>query len=140
MVEEADIDILAHMGLFRRGLAQAGIRCDFNELDLWPDIMESILRVLIERDIAMELNTSGLRRRERTTYPTPDILIRYHDLGGTMITIGSDTHRKQHLFYGLKAGIEILRQAGFDSILTFRDRERRQLFVNGSVPSAAAQK
>ena len=125
MVEVSDIDILAHMGLFRRGLALAGLRYDFNEMQLWPEIIDSILRVLIERNTALELNTSGLRRIERMTYPIPAILERFRELGGTLVTLGSDTHREPHVFFGLKQGAELLLQTGFREAYSFVDREPR---------------
>ena len=123
MVEVSDIDILAHMGLFRRGLALAGLRYDFNEMQLWPETIDRILKVLIERKIALELNTSGLRRAEKMTYPIPAILERFRELGGTLVTLGSDTHREPHVFFGLKRGAALLLQTGFEEIYSFIDRD-----------------
>ncbi len=123
MVEVSDIDILAHMGLFRRGLALAGLRYDFNEMQLWPETIDSILKVLIERKIALELNTSGLRRAEKITYPIPAILERFRELGGTLVTLGSDTHREPHVFFGLKQGSALLLKTGFREAYAFVDRE-----------------
>jgi len=122
MVEVSDIDILAHMGLFRRGLALAGLNYDFNELELWPDTMDKILKVIIDRNIALELNTSGLRRKEKVTYPIPGILERFSELGGILVTVGSDTHREPHAFFGLERGAELLLKAGFREVYTFLDR------------------
>lgn len=122
MVEVSDIDILAHLGLFRRGLALAGLRHDFNEMKLWPDTLESILRVIIERNIALELNTSGLRRNEQVTYPIPEILERFRYLGGTLVTVGSDTHREPHVFFGLEKGAALLLETGFRRAQTFLNR------------------
>lgn len=122
MVEVSDIDILAHMGLFRRGLALAGLKHDFNEIELWPDTIEEILKVIIERNIALELNTSGLRRKEAITYPIPGIVERFREIGGTLVTVGSDTHREPHVFYGLDKGAELLLKTGFSRIHTFLDR------------------
>lgn len=125
MVEVSDIDILAHMGLFRRGLALAGLKHDFNELELWPDTVCRILEVIIDRDIALELNTSGLRRKENITYPIPLILDMYHRIGGQLITIGSDTHREPHVFFGLQKGKRLLCETGFTETVFFRNREPR---------------
>ncbi len=127
MVEISDIDILAHMGLFRRGLALAGLRSDFNELLLWPDSVERILRVIIERNIALELNTSGLRRKEKITYPIPGILERFRELGGTLVTIGSDTHREPYIFYGLQEGRELLAANGFSGSHFYRNRKPERI-------------
>lgn len=123
IAETADIDVLAHMGLFRRGMALAGLECGMDETALWPDLIRGILQALIDRDIALELNTSGLRRKEKLTYPSGSVLSLYHDMGGTLLTIGSDTHRRKHLFYGLKEGRELLVEKGFSSACGFAERE-----------------
>jgi len=128
MVEISDIDILAHMGLFRRGLALAGLKYDFNEMRLWPETIDKILRVIIDRNIALEINTSGLRRKEKVTYPIPIILERFAELGGNLATVGSDTHRESHVFFGLECGVELLLNNGFREIFTFLDRNP-QVFV-----------
>ncbi len=122
MVEVSDIDILAHMGLFRRGLALAGLKHDFNELELWPDTIRRILETIIDRNIALELNTSGLRRKEKITYPTPQILDLYCRIGGELVTVGSDTHREPHVFFGLEEGKRLLEETGFTKTVFFRDR------------------
>jgi len=130
MVEKADIDILAHMGLFRRGLALAGIKHDFKDELLWPKIIRRILETLIERNIALELNTSGLRRKERTTYPSREILLLYKELGGSLITIGSDTHREQHKFFGLEHGRDLLFESGFRKVYTYINRIPEEFNLN----------
>jgi len=127
MVEKSDMDILAHMGLFRRGLAMAGLDHSFDETELWPDTISRILETIIERKIALELNTSGLRRKERTTYPTPEILELYRNAGGILITLGSDTHREPHVFFGLEKGRELLLEKGFS----------RQYMYSARTPEAA---
>jgi len=122
MVEEADIDILAHMGLFRRGLALAGLDYGFDETKCFPETIRTILETTIEKNIALELNTSGLRRKEKMTYPTPEILSLFKEMGGRLITIGSDTHRESHVFFGLERGRELLTDAGFSEVYTFLSR------------------
>lgn len=127
MLETAEMDVLAHMGLFRRGLAMAGLDTSFDETEMWPGTVERILETLIARGIALELNTSGLRRPERTTYPAPGVLELYGELGGKLVTLGSDTHRRSHLFHGLSSGAELLREKGFSSCCLYRNREPEPL-------------
>jgi histidinol-phosphatase (PHP family) len=123
MVESADIDILAHLGLFRRGLAMAGMDHSFDETRLWPDAVRGVLSAMIQRDIALEMNTSGLRRKETVTYPTPEVLELYRELGGRRVTLGSDSHREPHVFFGLAAGRKILLDKGFRRTFIFRERQ-----------------
>jgi histidinol-phosphatase (PHP family) len=123
MIGSSDIDVLAHMGLFRRGLAMADKDYAFDETRIWPDLLRRTLTALIDREITLELNTSGLRRREKMTYPTPEVLRLYRDLGGTRVTIGSDSHRDPHVFFGLVQGRKLLLESGFDRLVTFLNRE-----------------
>ncbi len=122
MVEVSDMDILAHMGLFRRGIALAGLDYSFDETKLWPLTIQRIIRTIIERNIALELNTSGLRRKEDTTYPSREVLEMYRTEGGKLITIGSDTHREPHVFFGLGQGAKLLVETGFREDYTFTNR------------------
>lgn len=123
IVEGGSVDILAHMGLFRRGMARADLPVDIDETLLFPDLLSDILSTMIEGGMALELNTSGLRRPERTTYPTPQVLRLYHELGGRRVTMGSDTHREGHVFFGLGKGRELLADCGFREYGYFRSRE-----------------
>lgn len=127
MVETAEMDVLAHLGLFRRGLAMAGLDTSLDETELWPGTVRRILETLVRRDIALELNTSGLRRAERMTYPTPRVLELYRELGGRLVTLGSDTHRRSHLFHGLASGAALLREKGFSSCYLYRNRQPEPL-------------
>lgn len=122
IVKGGGVDILAHMGIFRRGMARAGLPVDIDETLLFPGLLSDILSTMIERGIALELNTSGLRRPERTTYPTLPVLKLYHELGGHRVTIGSDTHREEHVFFGLEKGRELLADCGFREYGYFRSR------------------
>ena len=122
MLHKGGFNILAHMGIFRRGMALAGLSCDFDETLIFPELLRDLLEKSIEMGIAIEVNTAGLRRPERATYPTRPVLRMYRDLGGTMITIGSDTHRAEHAFYGLAEGEALIRATGFTGYGYFEKR------------------
>lgn len=117
------IDILAHFGIWRRGLARAGMPSAIDEAAVWPGLLERLFEAMIDREIALELNTAGLRRPEEVTYPTPAVLSAYRRQGGRLVTLGSDTHCEPHVFFGLPRGAEILADAGFDRAFFFREGE-----------------
>ncbi len=123
MLENPLFHILAHLGIFRRGMALAGLDTSFDETLLWPGLLEDVLGAVISRGIVLELNTSGLRRREKTTYPSIPVLKLYRSLGGTHVTLGSDTHREPWVFYGLEEGRRILLEEGFESCRYLHDGE-----------------
>lgn len=122
MASDASIDILAHLGVWRRGLARAGGRVDIDETRLWPGLLRRLFEAMTDRGIALEVNTAGLRRPESVTYPTASVLRFYRECGGRIVTIGSDTHSESHAFYGLSQGGEILASVGFTEAFGFRDR------------------
>lgn len=113
IVQYSSINILAHMGIFRRGMTRAGLAVDFDETILFPSLIREIFATMIHRGIALEVNTSGLRRPEKTTYPTAGVLRLYAELGGRRITLGSDTHKQENAFFGLSSGNSLIRSCGF---------------------------
>ena len=54
--------------------------------------IETILKNIIKNNIALGINTSGFRRMAHEQYPSDSILKIYKDLGGELISIGSDSH------------------------------------------------
>lgn len=117
-VECANFQVLAHLDLVKRfGVKRLG---PFT-IGPYRDRIEAILRAMIAGGIALEVNTSGLRQPCRETFPGMETLRLYRDLGGELITIGSDAHLPEHLGFGLADGLRTIREAGFDSITTYRD-------------------
>lgn len=113
ILERGGIHIIAHMGIFRRGMARAGLSVDLDETALFPDLLQRVLELVIDTEVALEVNTAGLRRPEGTTYPTPSVLRLYRELGGRLVTLGSDTHRKENAFFGLNRGAALINACGF---------------------------
>lgn len=87
------------------------------------DIIAEILRQAIRDGKGIEVNTSSHRYGLSDLTPSRDILRLYRDLGGTILTIGSDTHAPQHLAAYVKETAEELREMGFVSICTYRNME-----------------
>lgn len=82
------------------------------------EIIDAILQELIRRDIALEVNSAGYRKLPFPN-PHPEILARYLELGGELITIGSDAHRTEFLGYGYDRVEELLREAGVKYYVEF---------------------
>ncbi len=115
-----DFDIYGHLDYVARygGYPEKSIAyAEFAE------ILDEIFRVLIRKDKGIELNTSGLRNGTGATHPSLEIVKRYHELGGKLITIGSDSHRAEDLCSHFKEGVAILEEAGFHEIAYFRNRK-----------------
>lgn len=90
--------------------------------DYW-DILDEILKALVSAGKGIELNTAGLKYGLGWAHPHPDLLMRYRELGGEIITVGSDGHRAEHYAYAFDEAEEILKQAGFSYYTVFRNRK-----------------
>lgn len=83
------------------------------------DIIDVILKKLIEKGKGIEVNTSGYRYREDRFYPCTDILKRYYELGGEILTIGSDSHIKDYMTMDFDRVYDFLESIGVKYISSF---------------------
>ena len=73
-----------------------------NKIDIdvrrYYDLYKEVFKIIIRRGIALEINTSGLRKENfRETMPSFDLLKIYKDMGGELLIIGSDSHSIEQL-------------------------------------------
>ena len=99
------------------------------DLNLYMDLIDQLLRTLIENGRGIEVNTSGLRQELGTTLPDLPLLKRYRQLGGEIITIGSDAHYAEHVGAGVEYAMDLLRQAGFEYFTFYKERQPRMLHL-----------
>ena len=83
------------------------------------DIVEKILRKVIADGKGIEVNTSSFKYKMKDLTPSRRILQLYHDLGGKIITIGSDSHVPQYLESHFDEVKEELKKIGFTHYCTF---------------------
>lgn len=89
----------------------------------FADYLDAILKHLIENGKALELNTGGWKYGLSFAHPHQDVLRRYKELGGEMITIGSDAHNVVHLAYDFERVKDYLEACGFKYYTEFRQRK-----------------
>lgn len=94
---------------------------------LFPELIDKILSEIIKKGKGIEVNTSGINRAGHVL-PHPSIIRRYQELGGRIITIGSDAHNSRNVGAYIKDAIDIIAKAGFKEITLFKNREPN--FVN----------
>ncbi|MGM0875598.1 MAG: histidinol-phosphatase HisJ family protein [Bacillota bacterium] len=119
MVCYADIDVIAHLDLLKRYAINTIGNFDFNE---FKDQLASILEKAIERNIGIEINTSGLRGELNESLPSFNVIQLYKDLGGEILTIGSDSHSAETVGSHLFEAIKMAKECGFKSIFKFENR------------------
>ncbi|MDD3334141.1 MAG: histidinol-phosphatase HisJ family protein [Eubacteriales bacterium] len=88
-------------------------------------MIEKILRQVIADGKGIEVNTSSHRYGLKDLTPCVDILKLYRDLGGKIITIGSDSHQKEHLGAYIAETMKVLKELGFAYFCTYERMEPR---------------
>lgn len=109
-----DYSVLAHVDLMVR-YDMAG-SYPFSKV---KDVIAEILTTAINDGKGIELNTSSWRYGLNDTQPSREILRLYHDLGGEILTLGSDAHSPEYIYDHISEGREILRGIGFRRFCTF---------------------
>lgn len=82
-------------------------------------IVTKILQVVIDDGKGIEINTSSVRYGLDDLTPSRDILKLYRELGGKIITIGSDSHKRSHLGFAIDQTLKELAGLGFESYCTY---------------------
>lgn len=82
-------------------------------------LVEEILKIVIADGKGIEINTSYHRYGLKDTTPSVEILKLYRELGGTIITIGSDSHTPEHLGAYYEEALALLKELGFQQFCTF---------------------
>ena len=93
----------------------------------FSDQIDSILKKIIDKGKALEINTAGLKYGLGFAHPKREILERYRELGGELITIGSDAHMEQHLAYDFNMAEELLRSLGYRYYFIYKERKPQGL-------------
>lgn len=89
----------------------------------YADIIDEILKLLIEKEKGLEVNSAGLKYGLPFAHPYPDVLKRYRELGGEIITIGADAHKPEHIAYDFAKAEEILKSCGFKYYTEFFEQK-----------------
>lgn len=89
----------------------------------YADIIDEILKLLIEKEKGLEVNSAGLKYGLPFAHPHPDVLKRYRELGGEIITIGADAHKPEHIAYDFAKAEEILKSCDFKYYTEFFEQK-----------------
>ncbi len=120
-----DFDALGHIDVIRRYLSNGETAFQYN---LYKDCIAEVLSNLIQRGKGIEVNTSGKRYGLSSFHPLTEILSLYKDLGGEIITIGSDAHRPEDIGYGFDEVSYLLKSLNYKYYCIFR--KRKAVFIS----------
>ncbi|MDR3294601.1 MAG: histidinol-phosphatase HisJ family protein [Clostridiales Family XIII bacterium] len=115
-----DYDVLGHFNVIDR-YADRIVPDD----NYW-DLVRAIMQLLVDDGKGIEINTSCFRYNMggRTT-PTEAMLKLYVDMGGEIVTTGSDAHRPKDVGHMLRRAEEMILRAGLKHAAVFSGRKVR---------------
>ncbi len=120
MLEWGNFDVVAHLTYpLRYFYSQSGLSFDLNN---YKNQIDEILSLTAKKEKALEINTAGLRQPLKKLQPEVDIIKRFRELGGKMVTAGSDAHFAEHLAADIDKAYTAALQAGFEHITFFQRR------------------
>ena len=127
MIRTIDFDVVGHIDYIFK-------YCPPEMMDKYPpemfaDRYAELFKLIIARGKGIEVNCSGLRMASvKKTLPSAELLKIYKDLGGKIVTVGSDAHSLRSAHSGIETGYANLKEAGFTQ--TARFTERKVSFVD----------
>lgn len=114
-----DFDVLAHLTYIAKTPVHPAPRpVPYGE---HAGLMDEILRTLARKEKGLEMNTSGVDRCG-DFLPTADIFRRFRELGGRIVTVGSDAHRCDRVGQYSGQACRVLGDI-FGYVCTFRQRQ-----------------
>lgn len=115
-----DFDVYGHIDYVVRYAPNKDKNYSYQE---YGEIIDEILRALLKMDKGIEINTSGYRSGLSEPNPCTAIIKRYRELGGEIITVGSDAHVKEHIGYHFDRVSDILKHCGYCYYTVFKNRK-----------------
>lgn len=117
-------DCMAHIGYCLRYMHRQGFDAAVT-VDRFGRKIDSLLHTLIENGKGIELNVADLvpgGHDDPLLQPVPgvDILRRYRELGGDIITVGSDAHTVKAAGTGIREGYKLLADIGFKYVAVYK--------------------
>ena len=89
----------------------------------YKEVIDEILKLLIQKNKALEINTKGLISGLSCFHPKLEILTRYLELGGTLLTIGSDAHEPNAIGTQFQKAEELLLTCGIKGYYIYKNHQ-----------------
>lgn len=115
-----NFDIYGHLDYIIRYAPEKD--ANYNWKDYY-DYFYEILKSLIYQGKGIEVNTAGLKYGLKNPNPDINIVKLYKELGGEIITVGSDSHSVDYLGYEFDRVYNMLKELGFKYYSVFKDRK-----------------
>ena len=122
MAARGGFDVVGHFDVPKR--SGYAIHGGYDARD-FAESIRAALRACVQSGVGLEINTSSYRRGLDEPCPSLETLRWYRELGGEILTIGSDSHQPETLAGSFDAGLNVAREAGFHYLTHFRGRNPR---------------
>jgi histidinol-phosphatase (PHP family) len=117
--EVGEFDCLGHLDLIKRHSVKNGLP---DYYDKYEKEITRVLRNLVSRGKGIEINTSGIRQGTGESMPAIKTVRLFAQLGGTVVTVGSDAHRPEDVGADFYEAEKLLKEAGFKEVTRFERR------------------
>ena len=124
--EFKNFDIYGHLDYVRR---YGDYRKNKYIYEDYKDVLDEVLKEILYAGKGIEINTSGFRYKVYSFHPTIEVLKRYKEIGGELITIGSDAHRSSDICCDFDKVHDILKYLGFKYICVYEERKPKFLKI-----------
>lgn len=119
-------DVLGHLTYCLRYMkCRNNINPDISRFD---EIIAESFRLLSENGKGIEINTSGIRQGFGDVFPSLKYVKLFKDMGGEIISIGSDAHTVEDIGKNISDAMETAKAAGFTRLCYFK--KRKPYFIN----------
>lgn len=116
-----DFDILGHLDYLDRYFKD---KSTFPEFKSYKPYVETVFDKVIKKGKGIELNSAGLRRGLDFFHPKIDALKLYFEMGGDIVSFGSDAHIDRDFGFGYDEVIATAKKYGLKELSIYRNRER----------------
>lgn len=113
-------NVLGHLDYIMRYGPYGNKMIDY---DKYQDLIDEIFKTLIAKNKGIEVNTSGYALLKTCGFPNFEQVKRYYDLGGRIITIGTDSHTSDRVGEHVEDVKINLEKIGFKDVTTFTNRK-----------------
>jgi len=128
MVRFGGIDCLAHLDYPLRVMKG---RMQKPTIAAYREQVDEVLKTAVQKGIGLEINTRGLSLWMEDVGPERFVLRRYRELGGEILTVGSDSHVTRSLGAGAREAAAAAAECGFKALCWFKGRTPYFVDING---------
>lgn len=119
---EIRIDTVGHLDYITRYLPSGYA---FYRYEKYAELIDEILKIILDRNIILEINTSGYKNGGTMPNPCFEIIKRFRELGGENIIFGSDAHDISRVAADFERAATLAEKAGFRGYLSVEDHVRQ---------------